>query len=82
MNCKKDVLVLADTYKSLYKDYSELVEKYNDLIKDYNRLGYQFMFNSINSDALIAHNLSSFFNLKLYSPYISDIACQKILPLP
>jgi len=50
--------------------------------KDYNKAGYHFLINAINSDSLIAHNLSSFFDLKLYSPYISDVAFQKILPLP
>lgn len=51
-------------------------------LRGYNQLGYQFMMNSINSDALITHNLSSFFDFKLYCPYISDIAFKKILPIP
>ncbi len=51
-------------------------------LKDYNKACYQYLITGINSDSLYAHNLSSFFDLKLYSPYIADISFQKILPIP
>ena len=49
---------------------------------DFNRVANHYMMNCINSDALINHDLASFYNLKLYCPYISDIAFQRILPIP
>ena len=49
---------------------------------DFNRVANHYMMNCINSDALINHDLASFLNLKLYCPYISDIAFQKLLPIP
>ena len=50
--------------------------------RDYNKAGYNSMFNCINSDALIIHNLSNYFDFKLYCPYISDISFQKLVPIP
>ena len=51
-------------------------------LKDKNKACYQYLISGINSDSLYAHNLSSYLDLKLYSPYISDISFQKILPIP
>ena len=49
---------------------------------NYNKFGYHLLNLSPNGDPLISHVLSSFYGLKLYCPYISDVSFQKLLPLP
>jgi len=49
---------------------------------NYNKYGYHLLNLSPNGDPLISHNLSSFYGLKLYCPYISDISFKKLLTLP
>ncbi|TFF90913.1 MAG: asparagine synthetase B family protein [Promethearchaeota archaeon] len=59
------------------------LKKYNEYpFYDHNKYGYQLLNLSPNGDPLISHVLSSFYGLKLYCPYLSDISFKKLLPLP
>ena len=49
---------------------------------NYNKFGYHLLNLSPNGDPLISHVLSSFYGLKLYCPYLTDISFKKLLPLP
>ncbi len=71
-------------YKVDFKTYLSPIRKNvaSYPFNDYNNSAYHTLINGINSDSLIAHNLSSFLGLKLYCPYASDIAFQRILPIP
>lgn len=79
----KDISHITGVNVDLSKYYEPVLYNIQSYpFKDFNRVANHYMMNCINSDALINHDLASFFNLKLYNPYISDIAFQKILPIP
>jgi hypothetical protein len=59
------------------------VKKFREYpFNDYNKFGYHLLNLSPNGDPLISHVLSSFYGLKMYCPYITDISFKKLLPLP
>ncbi|MFX0186769.1 MAG: asparagine synthase-related protein [Candidatus Hodarchaeota archaeon] len=49
---------------------------------DYNKFGFTLQYLSPSGDPLISHVLSSYYDLKLYCPYISYRSYQKFLPIP
>ena len=64
--------------------YSEVnVNIYNSYpYNDFNKFGYQLLYLSPNGDPLISNVLSSYYDLKLYIPYDSDLSFKKLIPLP
>ncbi len=65
--------VYSDVNVNIYNSYP-----YND----YNKFGYQLLYLSPNGDPLISSVLSSYYDLKLYIPFNSDLSFKKLIPLP
>ncbi len=66
-----------------YQTYLKpIIKNFHDYpFNDFNKYGYNSMISCLNSDAYICTNLSHYFDLKCYRPYLSDVAFKKVLTL-
>jgi len=70
---KLNLNILTEVNKRIFESYP---------FNDYNKFGYHLAYLNPSADSLISHVLSSYFDLKLYAPFLSYDSFKKFVPLP